>query len=90
MASYISNEPFILNKLGGKPVIFSPRDYGFDFYNDILATSKNYYDLNKEEVKEFREATLKGWEYAFNNIKESVKLIQKSIILKIKQMNLFL
>ncbi|QDF28390.1 diguanylate cyclase [Halarcobacter anaerophilus] len=77
MASYISNEPFILNRLGGKPVIFNPRDYGFDFYNDILATSKNYYDQNKEEVKEFREATLKGWEYAFNNIKESVKLIQK-------------
>ena len=42
IASYISNEPFILDELGGKPVIFNPKDYGFDFYSDILTTSKKY------------------------------------------------
>ena len=75
IASYISNEPFILDELGGKPVIFNPKDYGFDFYSDILTTSKKYLQNNENEVKKFREASLKGWEYAFSNINESVEII---------------
>jgi len=77
MASYISNEPYVLQKLGGSPIIFRPKDYGFDFYNDILATSKEYLNKNKEEVKKFKEATLKGYEYAFSNIDETVEIILK-------------
>jgi len=75
IASYISNEPFTLKELGGTPVIFKPKDYGFDFYNDIVITSKKYLENNPSEVKKFREATLKGWEYAFANIEESVEII---------------
>lgn len=75
IASYISNEPFILDELGGKPVIFNPKDYGFDFYSDILTTSKKYLKNNENEVKRFREASLKGWEYAFSNINESVEIL---------------
>ncbi|CAM3980158.1 diguanylate cyclase [Arcobacter cloacae] len=75
IASYISNEPYILKELGGEPVIFNPKDYGFDFYSDILTTSKSYLQNNHEEVKKFKEASLKGWEYAFSNINESVEII---------------
>lgn len=75
IASYISNEPYILKELGGDPVIFNPKDYGFDFYSDILTTSKSYLQNNQEEVKKFKEASLKGWEYAFSNINESVEII---------------
>jgi polar amino acid transport system substrate-binding protein len=75
IASYISNEPFILDELGGKPVIFNPKDYGFNFYSDILTTSKKYLKNNENEVKRFREASLKGWEYAFSNINESVEIL---------------
>lgn len=75
IASYISNEPFILDELGGKLVIFNPKDYGFDFYSDILTTSKKYLKNNENEVKRFREASLKGWEYAFSNINESVEIL---------------
>ena len=75
MAAYISNEPFILKELGGEPVIFSPKDYGFNFYNDIIITSENYLKTNPKEVENFRKQTLKGWEYAFNNIEESVDII---------------
>ena len=42
IASYISNEPYVLKELGGNPVIFNPKYFGFDFYSDILATSKKY------------------------------------------------
>lgn len=75
MASYISNEPFMLKKLGGDPVIFSPKDYGFDFYNDILATDKEYLAKHPQEVKNFRKASLQGWEYAFSHIDETVDII---------------
>ena len=75
IASYISNEPYILKELGGSPVIFNPKDYGFDFYSDILTTTKSYLQNNQEEVKKFKEASLKGWEYAFSNINESVEII---------------
>ena len=75
MASYISNEPFALKKLGGNPVIFNPKDYGFDFYSDILITSEKYFQKQKDEVAKFRNASLKGWEYAFENIEESVDIL---------------
>ncbi|XPV68688.1 MAG: ABC transporter substrate-binding protein [Halarcobacter sp.] len=75
LAAYISNEPYLLKELGGEPIIFNPKDFGFDFYNDILVTSKNYLDKNSLEVKKFKEATLKGWEYAFSNIQESINTI---------------
>ena len=76
IASYISNEPFVLKENGGTPVIFNPKDYGYDFYSDIVAVSKEYMDKNEEEVGRFKEATIKGWEYAFENISETTALIQ--------------
>lgn len=76
IAAYISNEPFILKELGGDPLVFSPKDYGFDFYDDILITSESYLHKHPQEVKAFREATLKGWKYAFDHIKETVQIIQ--------------
>ncbi len=75
MASYISNEPFVLEELGGDPVIFSPKDYGFDFYNDMLITGMTYYKNHPQEVKRFKSATLKGWRYAFSNIDETVNIL---------------
>lgn len=76
IASYIANEPFVLRENGGTPVIFNPKDYGYDFYNDLVTVSKEYMSKNKEEVGRFKEATIKGWEYAFENINETVALIQ--------------
>lgn len=77
ISAYISNEPFQMEKLGVDYTIFSPRDYGFDFYSDILFTSKKMYDERPELVKRFHEASLKGWEYAFENIEQTVELIIK-------------
>ncbi len=75
MTSYISNEPFILNSRGIESVIFHPKDYGFDFYNDILFTSRDELNQHPERVKKFREASLRGWEYAFSHIGESIDII---------------
>lgn len=75
--SYISNEPFVLNQKGLDFKIIDPRDYGLDFYGDTLFTSKLFYSNNYETVSAFRTATLKGWEYALENIEESVDVILK-------------
>lgn len=77
MSAYISNEPFLLKEKGYKSVIYDPKDYGFDFYNDILFTSQKNVENNHDEVKRFKEASLKGWTYAFNNIEETVNIIRK-------------
>jgi PAS domain S-box-containing protein len=77
MSSYISNEPFILSERGISSVIFDPRDYGFDFYGDILFTSKAYAKAHPEIVEKFYRATLQGWKYAFNHISETANLIYR-------------
>ncbi|MEA3290632.1 MAG: ABC transporter substrate-binding protein, partial [Campylobacterota bacterium] len=77
MSSYISNEPFLLQERGIESIIFDPKDYGFNFYNDILFTTQKNINKNPKDVQMFTAASIKGWEYAFNNIEESVDMILK-------------
>jgi len=74
-SAYISNEPFLLKQKGVKFHYFSPKIEGFDFYSDILYTSQKYALEHPLQVEKFTRATLKGWEYAFSHIEESVNLI---------------
>jgi len=76
--AYISNEPYILEEKGLTYKYFSPQNYGFDYYSDILFTSKKILTKNPITTQKFLEASLKGWEYAFNNIDESVDIIFKN------------
>lgn len=75
MASYSTNEPYILEKKGIDFTVFSPKDYGLNLYGDILFTSKELTQTNPILVQKFYEATLKGWKYAFENIDETAKII---------------
>ncbi len=75
MASYISNEPYLLEKENVKYTIFDPRDYGFDFYEDILFTSEIEMKQNPKRVEAFRKASIKGWKWALENIQRTAKLI---------------
>ena len=77
MASYISNEPIILDNKNIKYRVFDPKDSGFDFYSDILYTSSKFIDKNPKLTKAFFQATIKGWKYAFNNIGHTSNLIYK-------------
>lgn len=74
---YISNEPYLLKQKGVDYNIINPRDYGVNFYSDVLITTERMADDNAKEVKALRDATLQGWEYALNNIEETVQLIHK-------------
>lgn len=75
IASYISNEPYKLEKLGIKYKYFHPKDYGFDFYGDLLFTSEYEMTNHPKRAENFAIASLKGWDYAFDNIQETAQLI---------------
>jgi len=77
MAVYTSNELYFLDKKHIKYKIFDPKDYGFDFYSDILFTSGQEVSNHPKRVKKFLNASLRGWKYAFSHIDETVDLILK-------------
>jgi len=72
LASYISNEPFQLQRLGVDYHVIHPQDYGFPMYSDILFTSGQLADNRFDMVLRFREASMRGWLYAFEHIEETV------------------
>jgi polar amino acid transport system substrate-binding protein len=76
-AWYLSNELYTLDKRGIEYDIWNPKDYGFDFYSDLLFTSKRELNENPDIVEGFRNASLKGWKYAFDHIDETVEMIVK-------------
>ena len=75
MASYLSNEAILLEEKDTYYKIFDPKNYGFDFYSDILFTSSEFIKENPNTTKNFYEATIKGWEYALKNKTETAEII---------------
>lgn len=74
-SAYLSNEPYVLKQKNIAYDIWNPADYGFDFYDDILFTSTNELKNHPSRVESFKKASLKGWEYAYNHINETIDLI---------------
>ena len=77
MSAYTTNEPFTLKEKGYKVKTFNPTDYGFNFYEDLIFTSREFAQDNPETVRNFYTATMKGYYYAFEHIDEVAKLIYK-------------
>ena len=75
ISAYISKAPYYLEKMGVEYNIFNPKDYGFDLYSDFLYTSERFMANDLDTAKAFREASLKGFKYAFDNITETVDVI---------------
>jgi len=75
MACYLSNEPYRLKEKGIPFTVFNPRDYGYDFYGDLLYTTENEIKEHPERTRSFVQASRKGWREAFNNIEATAQLI---------------
>lgn len=75
MSAYVTTEPYELRRDGIKYAAFSPRSSGVDFYGDLFFTTQDQVKRRPAQVKAFREATLKGWDYAFKREAEVIDLI---------------
>ncbi|MDA7746893.1 transporter substrate-binding domain-containing protein [Psychromonas sp.] len=75
--AYLSNELFYFKEKGIELNIINPMNYGVDLYGDMLFTNQNEAKNHPDRVKKFKEATLKGWEYALNNKEEMIQLIHE-------------
>jgi len=75
--AYISNELYQLDHRGIDYNVWDPKNYGFDFYDDILFTSTKELQEHPKRVEAFQKASLKGFEYAFSHIDETVDVILK-------------
>ena len=73
--AYTTNEPYFLREQGIAYRLITARNYGIDFYTDVLFTSAAEIDQHPERVEAFRLASLKGWEYAMEHPDEIIDLI---------------
>jgi len=76
IAGYLSNEAFYFKELGVDINIINPANYGFDLYGDMLFTSTNEATNNPQRVQKFKQATIKGWQYALEHKEEIAQLIK--------------
>ena len=75
MSIFTTSQPFELDKLGISYNILNPASFGIYSYDVELFTSESFVIKDKNKVKDFVNATNKGWEYAFANKEEIVNLI---------------
>lgn len=64
MSAYATDEPFLLRQAGFDFLTFMPRAGGIDFYGDNLFTTERQIREHPDRVRKFREASLRGWDYA--------------------------
>ncbi|MGE4110751.1 MAG: diguanylate cyclase [Burkholderiales bacterium] len=76
-SGYSTDEPFQLKRMGFAHNLYSPRSSGIDFYGDTLFTSERVLKRDPQRVAAFREASLRGWQYAMEHPEEIADLILK-------------
>jgi diguanylate cyclase (GGDEF)-like protein len=74
---YVSNEPFWLQQQQLPYRLIKPREYGVNFYSDVLTTREALLQERPAQVEAFIQASLKGWQYALEHLEESVQLIHR-------------
>jgi signal transduction histidine kinase/ABC-type nitrate/sulfonate/bicarbonate transport system substrate-binding protein len=78
MVAYVSNEPFVLKQSGVETRSIDPKDYGFNYYSDILFTTKEETILHPQRAEAFYDASIRGWLWAFDHIEETAELIYRN------------
>lgn len=74
-SAYITDQGFSLNAAGVEGRFLLPKQYGVDFYGDVLATTEKEANLHPKRTRAFRDASLRGWDYALNHPEKSITLI---------------
>ncbi len=82
-SAYATNEPDYLDQAGFAYQAYSPRSAGIDFYGDNLFTSEQEIAAHPARVRAFRDASMRGWQYAMAHQEE----ISDLILVKYSQRN---
>ena len=77
MTAFISDQPYKLDKLNIKYNLIDPSSYGIFNLQLELFTSDKEALIHRERTEAFKQASLKGWEYALNNPQEIIEIILK-------------
>lgn len=72
---YVTDETYYLDRAHFPYHAYTPRSAGIDFYGDNLFTTEQELKAHPDQVKAFREASLRGWHYAMNHHEEIADLI---------------
>ncbi|WP_128998451.1 ABC transporter substrate-binding protein [Malaciobacter molluscorum] len=75
ISAFITNEPFILQKNKIEYNIINPSNFEIKTLGESLFSSLSYLKNNTRNIKNFIEATNKGWLYALNNKEEIIDII---------------
>ncbi|WP_085444509.1 diguanylate cyclase [Magnetofaba australis] len=75
MVVFTSNEIFDLDRAGKRYTLLNPSVYGAEYYDVNLFTSRKELDHHFSRAQRFRQASLRGWEYALQNESEIIELI---------------
>lgn len=75
ISGYITYEPYFLQRDAVPYHLYSPRAAGIDFYGDNLFALQPLLAAQPEMVKAFREASLRGWQYAMSHPGEVIDWI---------------
>lgn len=76
--AYTSNEPYYLRKKGIPFRAISPREYGVNFYSDVLMTREALVRSDPQMVRAFIQASLRGWADALAQPEETIALIRRN------------
>ena len=74
------NELILFSMAGvtpGSVLYFS--EYGYDFPEDGLYVSEEFYKNNKEQCRKFAEASRRGWDWVRNNREEALDIVMKYV-----------
>jgi len=74
-SAYLTNEPYLLGKLGVELAMIKPVQYGIDFDGDCLVTTEHEVREHPERIEAFRRAVQRGWLYAMAHPEEIARLI---------------
>jgi len=76
MSAYVTEAPYVLDRLNLSYETMSPRGHGLDFYGDTLYTTESELREHPARAQALREATLRGWRYAMAHPGEIADLIR--------------
>ncbi|MBD8527218.1 transporter substrate-binding domain-containing protein [Pseudomarimonas arenosa] len=75
MSAFVTDQPFYLRQAGKPFNVLDPNNYGAELYDVNLFTSEAYARKFPAQVRAFRDASNRGWDYALAHPEELIALI---------------